>query len=114
MELKISKLGALWALCSGGWAGLATYVLKVVNEFLATLDRDKLARTAEIVKAIANALTGIVSIFVPPKYSEAASVTIAALNSLATALADGKITQDELDAQVDAIGKAIAAWKAVR
>ena len=109
--MNISKLGALWKLMTGGWAGLAVYILEAVNKWLATLDQSKLAQAAQIVKAVASALEILLGTFLPLKYREAAQKTLEALNTLALALADGKITQEELDAQIDAIEAAVAAWK---
>lgn len=112
--MQISKLTALWKLMTGGWAGLAVYILEAVNKWLATLDQEKLARAASIVKAVANALEILTETFLPAKFKAAAKATLDALNTLATALADGKITQEELDANIDAIEAAIFAWKEAR
>lgn len=109
--MNISKLKALWALATGGWAGLAVYILEAVNKWLAKLDQEKLAQTAAIVKSIANALAILIETFLPIRFVRAAKTTLDALNTLATALADGKITQEELDANIDAIEAAIEAWK---
>lgn len=54
--MDISKLGALWSLMTGGWAGLAVYILEAINKWLAGLDVERLARAAAVVKAVANAL----------------------------------------------------------
>lgn len=111
--MNISKLGALWRLMTGGWAGLAVYILEAVNEWLATLDQTKLAEAAQVVKAVASALEILLNTFLPLKYRNAAQKTLEALNTLAIALADGKITQEELDANIDAIEAAVLAWKEV-
>lgn len=112
--MQISKLTALWKLATGGFAGLAVYILEAVNKWLATLDQEKLARAAAIVKAVANAVEILLETFLPAKYQDAAKKTLEALNTLALALADGKVTQDELDANIDAIEAAIAAWKDIK
>lgn len=109
--MNISKLGALWKLMTGGWTGLAVYILESVNQRLATLDQTKLAQAAQIVKAIASALEILLGTFLPVKYRDAAQKTLEALNTLALALADGKVTQEELDANIDAIEAAVLAWK---
>ena len=109
--MKISKLTALWKLATGGFAGLAVYILEAVNKWLATLDQEKLARAASVVKSIANALAILIETFLPIRFVRAAKTTLDALNTLATALADGKITQAELDANIDSIEAAIEAWK---
>lgn len=112
--MDINKLTALWKLMTGGWAGLATYLLDAVNKWLATLDRGKLAYAASIVKAVANALEILLSTFLPAKYRTAAERTLDALNALALSLADGMITKEELDANIDAVEAAIEAWKEVK
>lgn len=111
--MEISKLGALWSLMTGGWAGLAVYILEALNKWLAKLDQSKLAQAALVVKSVANAIDALAPL-VPAKYADAIKATTAAVSTLASSLADGKVTQEELDANVDAIEAAIEAWKAVK
>ena len=111
--MNISKLGALWSLMTGGWAGLAVYILEALNKWLATLDQSKLAQAALVAKSVANAIDALAPL-VPAKYADAIKSTTAAVSTLASALADGKVTQEELDANIDAIEAAIDAWKAVK
>lgn len=112
--MDISKLGALWSLMTGGWAGLAAYILEAINKWLAGLDVERLARLAAVVKAVANALEILLNTFLPAKYRDAATKTLKALNALAESLADGKVTQGELDANIDAIESAVVTWKEVK
>lgn len=112
--MNISKLKALWALTTGGWSGLAVYLLEAVNGWLKNLDQTRLARFAEIVRAMARVMQILADTFLPSKYRMAANATFDALDGLAVALADGQITQAELDANIDAIEAAIDAWKAVK
>ena len=109
--MEISKIKAIWALVTGGFAGLAVYLLEAVNKWFATLSRDKFARAASIVRAIANAISILIETFLPAKYVDAANKTLDALNTLAMSLEDGEVTKDELDADIDAVEAAIAAWK---
>lgn len=111
--MNISKWGSLWALATGGFVGLATYILEAVNKWLATLDQSKLAEVAKIVNAVSSALQILLSTFLPAKYRMAATTTIDALNGLASALSDGTLTQEELDRQIALIEAAIAAWKEI-
>lgn len=108
--MNIGKFGALWALVTGGWAGLAVYILEAVNKYLATLDQSKIAQAALVAKSVANAIDALAPL-VPTKYFDAIKATTSAVVTLATALADGKVTQDELDANIDAVEAAIDAWK---
>lgn len=112
--MNISKLGALWSLATGGWAGLAEYILRAINGWLAKLDKSKLAEAAKIVKAVASALGILLTTFLPDRYKAAATQTLCALETLAEAMADGNITPEELDANIDAIEAAIEAWKEAR
>ena len=114
IKMDISKLGALWSLMTGGWAGLAAYILEAINKWLSGLDVERLARAAAVVKAVANALEILLNTFLSAKYRDAATKTLKALNALAESLADGKVTQDELDANIDAIEDAVVTWKEVK
>ena len=94
--MNISKLGALWKLMTGGWAGLAVYILESVNKWLATLDQSKLAQAAQIVKAVASAQEILLGTFLPLKYRAAATKTLEALNTLALALAAYLVERDNI------------------
>lgn len=111
--MNISKLSALWALCTGGWSGLAVYLLEEVNAWLRNLDGVNLARFAEVVGTIGKALRLLGDCFLPAKYRPAASATCKVLDEFALALADGQITQSEIDANAEAIEAAVIEWKAV-
>lgn len=111
--MEISKLRALWALVTGGWAGLAEYVLEAVNAALKKFDATRLAQFAQVVKSVANALIALTPLL-PEKYRDAANETIGSVNTLALSLADGHVTQAELDECIDQIEAAIAAWKSVK
>lgn len=108
--MNIGKFGALWSLVTGGWAGLAVYILEAVNKWLDTLDQSKIAQAALVAKSVANAIDALAPL-VPTKYFDAIKATTSAVGTLATTLSDGKVTQDELDANIDAVEAAIDAWK---
>lgn len=108
--MNISKLGALWSLMTGGWAGLAQYILEAVNAQLKKLDPTKLAQLAQVIGCIASALRSLAPLL-PEKCRNAIVVTIAAVDDAAKALADGKVEPDELDKIIDAVEAAIDAWK---
>lgn len=112
--MNISRFKALWSLMTGGWTGLAVYVLEAINGWLATVDRSKLSDVARIVKAVSGALEILLNAFLPARYCDAAAKTLEALDVLALSLADGKITQEELDANIDAIEDAISSWRALK
>lgn len=111
-EMNISKIGAVWNFLTGGWSGLAVYVLECVNRWLATLDAEKLAQAALVVKSLCNAVDAFVPL-IPLKYAAACKATTNALATLALALADGQLTKEELDVQIDAVEAAIEAWRHV-
>lgn len=108
--MDISRLGALWSLMTGGWAGLATYILEAVNRQLKKLDPAKLTQFAQVVGCIASALRALAPLL-PEKYRNAVTVTITAVDDAAKALADGEVEQDELDKVIDSVEAAIVAWK---
>lgn len=112
--MKISKIRALVSLLFGGWAGIATYILECINRWLDTLDKSKFAEVAQIVTAVNSALKILLNTFLPAKYRNAAAKTVDTLDGLASALADGEVTQEELDHQIDLIESAISAWKEVK
>ena len=115
--MKLSKFKALLALMTGGWTGLASYLLEVLNEALAGANRETLAKSAEIVRGIANVIQTAIATFsgqMKPAYVEAGLKTVEAVNTLALALADGTITADELDANIETVRAAIDAWQAVK
>ena len=111
--MNISKLGALWSLMTGGWAGLAVYILEAINKWLATLDQSKIAQVALVVKSVSNAIDALAPLL-PAKYTDAVKATTAVVSKLAESLADGKVTQEELDDNIDAVKAAIYAWKKVK
>ena len=115
--MKLSKMKALWALVTGGWAGLAGYALEVGNSVLAGANRETLAKSAEIVRGVANSIQLALTTFaaqIKPVYAEAGLRTVEAVNTLALALADGTITTDELDANIETVRAAIEAWQAAK
>lgn len=112
-EMNISKFKAVWSFVTGGWAGLAVFILGEVNGYLATLDQSRLAQFALVVKSLANAVDALAPL-IPSRYAEAVRATTAALAALAQSLADGKITEDELKANIDAVKAAVNAWKEAR
>lgn len=112
--MNISKWSALWSLVTGGWSGLIVYILEAVNAWLSTLDKLKLAEASKIVVALDSALKVILGSFLPDRYREAASATITALDALANALADGELTEGELNEQIDLIEACVAAWREVK
>lgn len=108
--MNISKLRALWSLVTGGWSGLAVYVLEAVNKWLASLDQSKIAQCALVAKSVANAIEAL-SPLLPSKYDAAVKATTSAVSTLAAALSDGNVTQEELGSNVCSIESAIKAWK---
>lgn len=108
--MEVSKLKALWSLVTGGWTGLATYLLKVINKTLKKLNPEKVKQAAVVVEAVASALKALVTL-VPDKYQSAVALTIETVSKLAEALKSGDIDEKELDDEIDAIEATIQAWK---
>ena len=112
--MNISKIKAAWAFLTGGWSGLAQYMLGIVNKALALCDAEKCRKCATVAISIAAVVKTVCDIFAPDKYKVAAANTIDALETLASALEDGTLTNDELNSNIDAISNCINAWKAVK
>ena len=112
--MNISKIKAAWAFLTDGWSGLVQYLLKSVNAVLAKCDAEKCKKTATIAISVAAIVKTACDVFAPEKYKAAASNTIDALETLATALEDGNLTSDEISANIDAISTCIVTWKAVK
>ena len=112
--MNISKIKAAWNFLTGGWAGLAEYMLGVVNETLAKCDAEKCRKCASIAMSVSAVVKTACDVFAPEKYKGVACDTIAALNTLAAALEDGQLTKEEINANIEAISKCISAWKEVK
>lgn len=112
--MDISKIKAAWAFLTGGWSGLAEYLLGVVNKGLAKLDAEKCRKTATIAISVAAIIKTACDVFAPEKYKDAAANTITALEKLAVALEDCKLTKEEISGNIDAISACVEAWKEVR
>lgn len=112
--MDISKIKAAWAFLTGGWSGLAEYLLGVVNKGLAKCDAGKLRKTATIAINVAAVVKTGCDVFAPDKYRDAATKTVDALRTLAVALEDGNLAEGEITANIDAIAACIAAWKEVK
>ena len=112
--MDISKIKAAWAFLTGGWSGLAEYLLGVGNKGLAKCDAEKLRKSATIAISVAAVIKTACDVFAPDKYKVSAAKTIDALETLATALEDGNLSKDEIAANIDAISTCIAVWKEVK
>ena len=112
--MDISKIKAAWAFLTGGWSGLAEYLLTAVNKGLAMCDTAKLRKTATIAISIAAVVKTACDVFAPEKYKAAATKTVEALEAMATELEDGNLTADEITANISAIAACIDGWKEVK
>lgn len=112
--MNISKIKAAWAFLTGGWSGLAQYLLQAVNAVLEKCDAEKCRKTATIAISVAAIVKTACDVFAPEKYKVAAANTVDALETLATALEDGQLTEAELNDNIDAISTCVEAWKEVK
>lgn len=112
--MNISKIKAAWAFLTDGWSGLFQYLLEAVNSLLAKCDAEKLKSSAKISLGVAAIVKTACDTFAPDKYKSAATKTIDALTTLASALEDGNLTAAEIDANIKAISDCIDAWKEVK
>jgi len=100
----------------GGISGLIEYACKWFTENVLSKikDKDEFAAYADDVDQFGNFLEGCFNRhtkWLTEAKRAAANATIAAIRNLAAALRDCEITKDEIDAFVDAVVKAINAWK---
>ena len=112
--MDISKIKAAWAFLTGGWSGLAEYLLGVVNKGLAKLDAEKCRKTATIAISVAAVVKTACDVFAPEKYKHAATSTIEALEALAIALEDGQLTAEEISSNIGTITSCVTLWKEVK
>lgn len=118
-SLKLSWWNYLVIACKakfgGGWASVAEYCLDLLNDkVLSRLAPEELKKYAVLAQEIAELIRKGVEIFVKSEAGKkAGTATIDAFTHLAKALEDGKITAEELDAEIEAVKAAIEAWKAV-
>lgn len=112
--MDISKIKAAWAFLTGGWSGLAEYLLTQVSKGLAKCDTAKLRKTATIAISIAAVVKTACEVFAPDKYKAPAAKTVEALEAMATALEDGNLTPEEITANIQAISACLESWKEVK
>lgn len=113
----IDKIKIGFAAMFGGVAGLIKALLDWFNaKVLAKLDKETTALVCKDVGTVANCLLTILDNH-KAQMSEtqiaALTMTVVAVNELATALEDAKIAPEELDKIIDRVKVAIDAWKKV-
>ena len=111
--LNIGKWSACWAFITEGWAGLARLVCEAFTKLLRK-NPDKVRNYAEFTGKVAVFIGGGVETFCTDEATRAAGTeTVRAVSVLAEHLADGEYTTDELEQDVENIGKCVDAWKGV-
>ena len=110
--MDISKWTIAWKYLFGGVDSVVTYVLGVLNKAIASITPGNKTKvlaalnTAKRVLAVLKALTWLC----PTKWQTAYAETVAAVETVVTALEDLEITVEELDRVRKAFVAAVAAW----
>lgn len=112
-DLGISIWGIVWSRIKGGWKGVAIYLCKALTALLKKLPSESLKKYSDVIRKVMDLVNLIVVDFVPEAYKEAGEKTVAAIKILAEHVEDGEYTEEELDADIDAISACIDAWKNV-
>lgn len=113
-EIKISKLKLAWKFITGGKSGVIDYVLDVANNLAAKIfdaRQDEIAKYLETAKKILSTLKSV-EWLCPSKWRVAYDLTLTAFADLVNALADLKITRDEIDGMAKSFQLAYAEWRA--
>ncbi len=114
MKMNISKIKLGWKFLTGGPTGALDYALDCANSLadrIPTATREDIAAYLGAAKKVMGTLDAI-SWLCPKKWLSAYSLTLRAFGDLVGALADMRLTQDELRQVVDAFRVAYAAWRA--
>ena len=114
--MKISKLKSIFALLTGGLAGLIKYVLDLFNtQILGRItNKETGLKYIKDVQAFSTFLRVIIenhSDDFSEGHKAALNSILAAVDELSKALEDFEINQDELDAIIEKVKDAIDAWK---
>ena len=112
----ISKLKAAYALLTGGMAGIIKYFLDVFNDQVLgrISNKESAAKYLHDVQAASIFLRAIMENHdedLSEERKEAFAAILVAIDELAEALEDFELEQKELDEIIEAVKKAIDAWK---
>lgn len=114
MKLDVSNLKLAWNYITGGFGGVADYLLDILNNALKDLDANK----KDNVQAVLNFTTKVLNILkaiswlCPTKWQFAYKATIDAVQYTADALDDFTIKQEEVSAIYGKFVTAVECWKA--
>ena len=112
--MNISKIKLAWKFLTGGREGVLDYALDVANTFADRLPDAKRNDIGKCIETARNVLDTLDTLewLCPRKWLQAYALTLQAFADLVTALADLKVTPDELSELRDAFRIAYAAWRA--
>lgn len=114
--MNISKIKGMFALLTGGLAGLIKYVLDAFNtQVLGKIPNKetgiKYVKDAQALSAFVGAILANHSEDLSEKRKAVLEAILAAVDELAKSLEDFQVNQEELDAIIDKVQAAIDAWK---
>ena len=114
MNISISKLKLVWKFLTGGREAVLDYVIDVANNLAAKISD---AKQEEIKGYLASAKSVLAKMsdltwLCPQKWLAAYGATLSAFGDLVEALADLKVTAEEIQSVVAAFQTAYSAWRA--
>lgn len=113
MKLEVSNWSLVWNYLTGGFGGVADYLLDILNNALKNLDASKKDNIQSVLNFALKILATInaLSWLCPTKWQTALKSTVAAIDKLIEALSDLSVTQAELTAVYGKFVTAVECWK---
>ena len=111
--MNISKLTIVWKLLFGGREAVLDYVIDVANNLVAKISdakQDEIKGYLAVAQRILKQLEDLTWLC-PQKWLAAYGATLSAFGDLVEALADLKVTAEEIQSVVTAFQTAYAAWR---
>ena len=112
--MNISKFKLVWKFLFGGKEAVLDYVLDVANNLAAKISdakQDEIKGYLAVAQNILKKMSDLTWLC-PQKWLAAYGATLSAFGDLVEALADLKVTAEEIDGIVTAFQTAYAAWRA--
>lgn len=111
--MNISKMKIAWKYLFGGMGSVVDYLLDVLNEALDAIDpanKVKVTAALNVAQKVLATLTAL-KWLCPTKWQIAYGETVEAVEAVAAALFDLKLTPEELAKVRKEFAEAVAAWK---
>lgn len=111
--MNISKIKLGWKYLTGGMGGVTDYLLEVLNNALASVDDTSKAKMQATLNVALKVLATLVALkwLCPVKWQTAYGVTVSAVQTVAIALEDLTLTNDEFERVRCGFSQAVLSWK---